>query len=623
MTDANPAKETTIVTDNRGSKNTDGRSLDYASAPSPADHPPAGPSDGTAYGSDLIVDALIAHDIEYIAINPGASFRGLHDSLVNHGEGRPQIILCNHENIAVGIAQGYAKAQSPARPMAVALHNIVGLLNGARQTYISSIDRCPVIILGGTGPVNEAQRRPSVDWHHTANVQGNAVRDFVKWDDQPATVDSIADSFGRAYRIALSEPQGPVYLCYDAQLQEDPVPDGFDITPPDKTRLPSILAPDPAVLDTVFEMVVAAKRPVIIAQYLGRNHDAVAALVQFAETLGIPVVDIHLRPNFPTAHRLNLTGSSVLSEADLILALDAKHPDLAALKVNQRTRTRTRIVPESAKWIDIGFGDLEISSWATDYGQFRNPDVTVLADTSSAVPALARLAADRVKQDTDVAVAAKSRSEIHGQTHDALRAKWAADARKDWDAKPMTTGRLALEVWDAVKDEDWVLSSGTLAGQVLKLWDIDKPYRHPGSPRGPGTQIGISLGVALAHKGKGRLVIDFQPDGDLMYDAGALWVAAKYEIPILVIMFNNRAYYQDWMHQIETANQRGTPIERAGLGQDIDEPAPDFAALARSMGCYGEGPFDDPADLAPALARAIAEVKQGRPALIDALTRFR
>ena len=168
-----------------------------------------------------------------------------------------------------------------------------------------------------------------------------------------------------------------------------------------------------------------------------------------------------------------------------------------------------------------------------------------------------------------------------------------------------------------------MLSAGTLEGQVLKLWDFDRPYRHPGDRLGPATQIGISLGVALVHKRAGRLVVDLQPDGDLLYDASALWTAAKYEIPLLIVMFNNRAYYNDWEHQITLAHHRGTPVERASIGQDLRGPDPDFAGLARSMGCYGEGPIEDPADLGPALRRAIAVVKQGKPALVDAVTRFR
>src|SRR5262249_32655495 len=186
-----------------------------------------------------------------------------------------------------------------------------------------------------------------------------------------------------------------------------------------------------------------------------------------------------------------------------------------------------------------------------------------------------------------------------------------------------TFARLALEIWEVIKNEDWVLTANTLKQQVRKLWDFDKPYRHPGVELGTSTQIGISLGVALAHKGTGRVVVDIQPDGDLMFDAGALWIAAKYQIPMLVVMHNNRAYYNDWEHQIRMAKLRGTDESKAHIGMDLFGPEPDFGALARAMGCYGEGPIDKPQEVRPALLRALAEVKKGRLALVDTVTQHR
>ena len=178
-------------------------------------------------------------------------------------------------------------------------------------------------------------------------------------------------------------------------------------------------------------------------------------------------------------------------------------------------------------------------------------------------------------------------------------------------------------MWDAIKGEDWVLTAGTLDEWARMLWDFDKPYRHPGKSLGTATQFGISLGVALAHRDKKRVVVDLQPDGDLMFDAGAMWVAAKHRIPLLVVMYNNRAYYNDWEHQIRMAKLRGTPVERAHIGMDMSDPDPDFASMAKSMGWYAEGPIDKPKDVAAALRRAIAKVKAGTPALLDTITQKR
>src|SRR6476646_3460622 len=257
----------------------------------------APPRDGRRYGSDVIVDLLQQFELPYAALNPGASYRGLHDSIVNYGGNRPEMILCQHEEIAVGLAHGFAKASG--RPMAAILHDVVGLLHSCLAIYYAYIDRAPIMLLGATGPMNEAKRRPRIDWIHTANVQGNAVRDYTKWDDQPASVDGCGGSFARGYRVAMAEPQGPVYVCFDAQLQEDPLEHEVALPAVDAARVPTRMAGDPAALQQVAELLVAAERPVILAEYLGRDQAAVGALVRLAESLSIPVVDVNARLNFP------------------------------------------------------------------------------------------------------------------------------------------------------------------------------------------------------------------------------------------------------------------------------------------------------------------------------------
>ena len=539
--------------------------------------------------------------------------------------GLPPMILCQAEGIAVGIAHGFARARGATRPMAVILHDVVGLLNGALAIYQAFIDRAPILILGGTGPISTSRRRPGVDWRHTANVQGNAVRDFVKWDDQPSAVADFPHSFARAYRVAMTEPTGPIYLCCDADLLEDPIKHPVTPPRPGAARAPTRMAADPGALDRAAELLVAAERPVIVTEYLGRDHAAPTHLIRLAEALAIPVISQRARPNFPTCHPLNLTGADVvLREADLVLALDAKELERPTVRTEQATRERRSIVPAAATWIEVGFADLEIGSWASDHPRLMPTDLSILADTSLAVPALAALVEERLRGNDVKRGRVRARAATLHERHRKLRADWLGKAREDWDAVPMTTGRLMLELWDAIKDEDWVLSGGHhIVDCALQLWDVDLPYRFPGGPLGPGSQIGLALGTALANKGTGRLVVDLQPDGDLMFDAGALWVAAKHEIPMLVVMFNNRAYYNDWEHQTDIAKRRGTPVERAGIGVDLRGPSPDFAQLARAMGCCGEGPIEDPRDLAGALRRAVAEVKAGKLALVDTVTRFR
>jgi acetolactate synthase-1/2/3 large subunit len=574
------------------------------------------------WASDVIVDLLHAYDLPYAALNPGASYRGLHDSIVNYGGNRPVMLLCQHEETAVQIAHGYAKASG--RPMVAILHNLVGLLHANMAIYYAYIDRAPVLIIGATGPMDETKRRPRIDWIHSAQDQGDAVRAYTKWDYQPHTVDGVPDSFARGYGVMMTEPRGPVYICYDAWLQEQKLDHAVALPPAAAAKVPSRIGGDPAALERAAELIAAASKPVIIAEYVGRDPDGFDALVRLAETGGIPVYDVDSRLNFPSRHPLNMSHSKdVFRDADLILCLDTRDWERPTRELVSATREISSVVPIGARWVEIGFGDLELSSWTLDYQRLLHAELRILADTTVAIPALTTLLETRIAADSRLAARVKARRDDTAVRSAALRHTWAESARDDWDARPIALPRLASEVWDAIRQDDWVLTAGTLEQWTRKLWDFDRPYRHPGRSLGTATQFGISIGVALAHRDAGRLVVDLQPDGDLMYDAGAMWVVAKHRIPMLVVMYNNRAYYNDWEHQIRMAKLRGTPLERAYIGMDLDDPAPDFAAMARSMGWYAEGPIEQPADLASALKRAIAKVKAGQPALLDTITQKR
>jgi acetolactate synthase I/II/III large subunit len=580
----------------------------------------AGP--GERWASDVIVDLLHHYDLPYAALNPGASYRGLHDSIVNYGGNRPVMMLCQHEETAVQIAHGYAKASG--KPMVAILHNLVGLLHSNMAIYYAYIDRVPVFIIGATGPMDETKRRPRIDWIHTAQGQGEAVRPYTKWDYQPHTIDGVPDAFARAYSVMMTEPRGPIYMCYDAWMQEQPLDRQVALPPAGAAKTPTRIAAEPCALAEAASLIAAAARPVILAEYVGRDPQGFHALVELAETAGIPVYDVDSRLNFPSRHPLNVTqAKDVFRDADLVLCLDVRDWERPTTELVSATRELTSLVPPQATWIDVGFGDLELSSWALDYQRLRHARLQILADTTVAIPMLTQQLAASIAEDSGLRARIETRRTDTATRTRALREKWARDAKIDWDASPITLPRLASEVWEAIKDEDWVLTAGTLENWTRKLWDFDRPYRHPGRSLGTATQFGISLGVALAHRDEKRLVVDMQPDGDLMFDAGALWVAAKHRIPLLVVMYNNRAYYNDWEHQIRMATLRGTPVERAYIGMDLDDPAPDFAAMAKSMGWYAEGPFESPEGIGPALKRAIAEVKAGRPALLDTITQKR
>jgi acetolactate synthase I/II/III large subunit len=508
--------------------------------------------------------------------------------------------------------------------MVAIVHNLVGMLHATMAVYYAYIDRAPVFIIGATGPMDETKRRPRIDWTHSANVQGEAYRNFTKWDYQPTVVDGVPESFARAYGVMMTEPQGPIYMCYDAWLQEAPLNHDVPLPPAGAMRSPSPIAADPVSLAKAAEMLVKAKHPVIIAEFVGRQKAGYDALIKLAEAVAAPVFDVNSRLNFPGTHPLNLSMSKdVFRDADLMLCLDTRDWEKPTTELVSTTRTITSVVPKGCKWIDIGFGDLELSSWALDYQRLLHVDLRIMADTTTAIPALTALCKGLIEKNARLQPLIEKRFAATAKKHAALRAKWAKEAKEDWDASPITLPRLASEVWEVIKKEDWVLTAGTLEEWTRKLWDFDQHHRHPGKSLGTSTQIGISIGVALANRDKKRLVVDLQPDGDLMFDLGALWVAAKHKIPMLVVMYNNRAYYNDWHHQIRMAKLRGTPVERAHIGMDLCDPDPDFALAARSMGWYAEGPIDNPKDINAALKRAIARVKAGQPALVDTITQKR
>src|SRR5581483_5052986 len=404
---------------------------------------------------------------------------------------------------------------------------------------------------------------------------------------------------------------GPVYIALDAALQEDELTEDAPLPDWSRLRPPAPIGPDPAALRRLAERLAAAERPLVVVSYAGRDPLAFGQLVELAELLGAGVIDTGWRLNFPNRHPYAVT-MELLPECDCVLFLDVKDMGKWTQALDRTTRRIRSLIPPGATVLDVGFNDLGIGGWSHDHAQLHETDVQVTADTSVALPLLLELC-----RELDGASRDGWRRRL-AEFHEATWRVWGEQAQREAGLSPVSTSRLAHEVWEVAKEYDWVLTAGTASGWAPKVWDFDRPYRHPGASLGTATQIGISLGVALAHKGSGRLVVDLQPDGDLMFDLGALWIAAYHKIPILVVMFNNRAYYNDWEHQERIALARGTDVGRAYVGMEIDKPAPDFAAAARALGWHGEGPIEDP-DAVQAAVRRAAEtvVREGRPALVD------
>jgi thiamine pyrophosphate-dependent acetolactate synthase large subunit-like protein len=576
------------------------------------------------YGSDVIAEAIRDLGIEYVALNPGASYRGIHDSFVNYlGNERPEMILCNHEEIAVAIAHGYGWAAG--KPMAAFVHDIVGLLHASMAMFNAWMGRAGVLVLGATGPVDAAHRRPWIDWIHTANVQGEAVRNFVKWDDQPASVAASVESLIRAYHLITTDPQGPVYLCFDADVQEQKLDEPFEM--PDFTSFPAPtkLQGDPDAMEQIASLLLGAKNPVILADLLGRNEDAPNGLLRLAESLAIPVISGGGLYSFPTRHALNASESKdeLLADADVVVALDVYDLQQLMTKQDWAARRNVDIMKPDAKLIDISLRQLQVKSWADDHGKLYPTEISLAADTALAVPALADIVQRRLEDGGgnpgDIAARRSAVAKLHD---DNLAASQQAAASKSGEY-PLALASIAQQIWEVVKDDDWVIGNGNLRGWVQRLWDIDSPHQFRNAPGGGGLGQGLgnAIGVALANRDKGRLTINIQSDGDMLFTPAALWTAVHHRIPMLIVMYNNRTYGNDLGHQGTMAAVRGRPDERKTIGIDMNDPDVDFVSLARSFGAWAEGPIEKMEDFKPALERAKKEVMEnGRVALVDLYT---
>jgi thiamine pyrophosphate-dependent acetolactate synthase large subunit-like protein len=573
-------------------------------------------------GSDFMVDVIKTLDISYIAANPGSSFRSLHESVVNYGGNKkPELITCLHEESSVAIAHGYAKAAG--KPMGVMLHGTVGLQHAAMAIYNAWCDRVPVMMFAGNG-LDATRRRPGTEWYHSVQDAAALVRDFVKWDDQPLSLQHFAESAVRAYKIATTAPMEPVLVMAEMDLQENPIEQESALRiPPLSRSVPS--QGDSAALADAARMLADAKAPVIIVERAARDQEGVRRLVQFAEALNAPVIDLGGRMNFPTTHYLNQTDlrRELVRDADVILLLEVADPWGQLNSVSDPFHEYRRLAKEDVKTISLSFSDVYLKSNYQDFQRFMAVNLAITGDVQASLPAFT----EQVRRATSGArsQAMAQRGTQLRKDYETMRRKAREDAAVGWDTRPVTTARLAAEVWDVIKNEPWSLVVSDRITWARRLWPVTEYHQMLGGSGGQG--VGYSLpgavGAALANRDKGLLSVTFQPDGDMMYAPGALWTAAHHKIPLLFVMHNNRGYYQEVMHLQRMASLHNRRTDQAWIGNALDNPAIDYAKLAQGMGVWAEGPIQDPAALGPALRRALKVVKSGAPALIDVVCQAR
>jgi acetolactate synthase-1/2/3 large subunit len=580
-------------------------------------------------GSDFMVDVFKTLGIEYIAANPGSSFRGLQESFVNYGKNTsPEWLTCCHEESSVAMAHGYAKIEG--KPMMIMAHGTVGLQHASMAIYNAYCDRVPVyIVLGNILDVN--YRRGNAEWVHSVQDAAAMVRDYTKWDDMPVSLSHFAESAVRAYNISMTPPYEPVVLVADGTLQEEPITDK-------NLRIPKLVMSAPpqgdsgAVVEAA-KMLVEAENPVIVAGRVARTRKGVEHLVELADVLQARVQDQRMRMNFPSAHPLyGHPGAGIatpnLSEHDVILALEAQdlwgitHKMTGLNKFGMESHPTTK---PGAKIITVSAIDLNHKSNYQDFGRYVEADLAITGDPEATLPELIEAVKKLITQDRRRAL--QERGAKIAAENQAGRARNRELAALAWDASPISTARLSAELWAQIKNEDWSLVSNDrfVSSWPTRLWNFSKPYHYIGAQGGSGIgyQLPASVGAALANKKHGRLTVNIQCDGDLNYAPGVLWTAAHHQIPMLNVMHNNRAYHEERMYLTLLGAKYDRDLGRSDVGTALNGPNIDYASIAKGYGLYAEGPITDPKDLGPALKRAIARVKTGEPALLDVVTQPR
>lgn len=561
-------------------------------------------------GSDYMVDVLKSLGFEFMFAVPANTFLPLQESIITYGKNTaPEFITATNEDLSAGMAHGYAKIEG--KPALIGTHSTVGTQHATMGIYDAFCDRSPMFVIVGN-ELDAAKRRGVVSWVHSGQDIAAILRDIVKWDDSPVSLGHFAESAVRAYKIATTPPMMPVALVADIPLQDDP-PETPEPRIPKLGNNPPPSA-DSAVVNDIARMLVAAEAPVIVVERLMRTPAAIPLLVELAETLQCAVVDRKQRMNFPTRHPLEQSGNrSAIADADLILGLEVM--DFSAI----------RSTKAGAKRISISANDLFSKSVYGDYMRYAEADMAIAADPEATLPALLEAVKRQVTGDRRRVF--DERGKKLAEAHNDVLQRNRDLAANGWNSSPISTGRLCMEVWNQIRNEDYsfVADSIFFQGWPQKLWDMNKSYHYIGGPGGYGIGWGApaAVGAAIANKKYGRLSVNIQQDGDLMMSPGILWTAAHHKIPLLTLMHNNRSYNAETMQLQAIMLRRGRSATKASIGTELDHPTIDYAKMAQSMGMYAEGPITNPADLGPAIKRAIEVVKRGEPALLDTITQPR
>ncbi|KAF2165868.1 hypothetical protein M409DRAFT_55247 [Zasmidium cellare ATCC 36951] len=573
------------------------------------------------YGSDAIALQLSRLGFEYVAMVPGSTYKGLHDSLVNFDFGtgtRPELLVCLHEEHPVHIAQGYAKVAN--KPMAVSVHANVGLMHAIMAIYNAFCDRVPMLILGATGPLDSYRRRPWIDWVHTSLDQAALIRPFIKWDDQPLSPNAAIRAVLQATSITASKPCAPTYVCLDSAMQEAKV-NPADIHLPDTgRRLASLKPPGPSTMDVklVSEAIARAKQPLFMMGRMRASPGSWRERIALVESLPHAKVltDLKQIAPFPTWHKqqpappgvsLSEVGGDLIRSSDLLIALD--WVDLAGTL--SAAHGGPQVVEPVMTIVQVSLDAALHNGWSQDHFSQPPVDIAVQSDPDIFVSTLL--------QEIEKLPAVPTLPAIMVYPNGVMKPVQGGGDRRD---KTIFMHDLSSSLYSALSPDEICLVRIPLSwtGEEVRAthpfsflgWDSGGRLAS-----GPANVIGAALALQKVQPSLHAVAV--VGDGDFLMGCTALWTASRYRIPLLVVVANNHSFFNDEVHQERVATARSRPVENKWIGMRLDDPAPDVSSPAKSLGCtvVRSSIVDSVHELLPALHDAATELKNGKTVVLD------
>ena len=560
------------------------------------------PDDKVAWGSDIAAQMLRRFGIPFISLNPGASYRGFHDSLVNHlGNENPGIILCLHEDHSVAIAHGYAKATG--EPMACVLHSNVGLLHGMMGIFNAWCDRAPMIMLGATGPVASEKRRPWIDWIHTSRDQGAYIRSIVKWDDQPTSPAALVESMVRGNMMTRSAPTAPVYVVLDAGFQEtklDKEPEWPDVK---RFQPPKPPRPSKETLDEMVAILSNAKKPIILFGRGSRQDEFWQPRIRLAERLGACVfTDLKQGAMFPSDHPHHYT------EPFNAIAKDAR-----AVDVRGRRHPRARLDGSRRR---AAPGQERRHGHREDHRLLARPEPA--HRRQHGVPGAA--AVRRVRGDdrrcdgrrAQRGARRRPQGSVEGQGCQPRRRM--RTARSPWRSSPRRCG-ISSTIPRTSRSARSAAAGRSTSGRSRAACPISARTAAAVSARAPAFRSARRSRCITSSRTATR--------SRCWATATSAWARprsgarSKHRIPLLVIVNNNRSYFNDELHQDHVAKDRGREPKNRWIGLRMEDPVPNIAKLAEAQGAVGIGPVTSQEDARAAIAKGVDVLKKGGVCVID------